>query len=168
MFLTAAMGVGTPSKPISSSSAPTVTGDELICYFTFLSFSTSLRSNEASSGDCEAATGRFLPFFTFLIVMAIGLSRSFGEFISSSSSSDSSILMTCYDPLLEMSILDPSPSIRLALGEYSCFSFSFSISFFLPNFPGAAAGPLYFLRGYDLLLLAAALTLDLTIASALL
>ena len=168
MFLTAAMGVGTPSKPISSSSAPTVTGDELICYFTFLSFSTSLRSNEASSGDCGAATGRFLPFFTFLIVMAIGLSRSFGEFISSSSSSDSSILMTCYDPLLEMSILDPSPSIRLALGEYSCFSFSFSISFFLPNFPGAAAGPLYFLRGYDLLLLAAALTLDLTIASALL
>ena len=168
MFLIAAMGVGTPSKPISSSSAPTVTGDELICYFTFLSFSTSLRSNEASSGDCEAATGRFLPFFTFLIVMAIGLSRSFGEFISSPSSSDSSILMTCYDPLLEMSILDPSPSIRLALGEYSCFSFSFSISFFLPNFPGAAAGPLYFLRGYDLLLLAAALTLDLTIASALL
>ena len=162
------MGVGTPSKPISSSSAPTVTGDELICYFTFLSFSTSLRSNEASSGDCEAATGRFLPFFTFLIVMAIGLSRSFGEFISSSSSTDSSILMTCYDPLLEMSILDPSPSIRLAFGEYSCFSFSFSISFILTNFPGAAAGPLYFLRGYDLLLLAAALTLDLTIALALL
>ena len=168
------MGVGTPSKPISSSSAPTVTGDELICYFTFLSFSTSLRSNEASSGDYEAATGRFLPFFTFLIFMALGLSRSLGEFctfwgfISSSSSTDSSILMTCYDPLLEMSILDPSPSIRLALGEHSFFFFSFSISFFLPNFPGAAAGPLYFLRGYDLLLLVAALTLDLTIASALL